>query len=152
MSTEESFLVGALAILAGFLVFFAVIGIVLYILYALGMFKIAKTLGRDDMAFLAWIPIAQTFLLPLVVENDVHEGIRGKFTLVYAVSWLASIFLAMFYTPFTFISMIVLLYGFHVLALRFSENALAHTIIGVVTLGVSVPISLFRFRNRTPIA
>lgn len=53
MSTEESFLVGALAVLAGFLVFFAVIGIVLYILYALGMFKIAKTLGRDDMAFLA---------------------------------------------------------------------------------------------------
>lgn len=152
MSSEESFFVGLFAVFAGFILFLVVIAIVFYILYALGMFNIAKTLGRSDMAFLAWIPIAQTFLLPLVVEDDVHEQIRGKFTLIYAVAWLASIFLGMFFAPASFIPIIILLYGFHVLASRFSENALAHTIIGVVTLGMSLSISLFMFRNRTPLA
>lgn len=152
MSNEENVVLGILAVFAGFIFAAVIIGIVLYILYALGMFKIAKTLGRGDMAFLAWIPLAQTFLLPLVVENDVHEGLRGKFTLVYAISWLASILLGMFFAPFSFISIVVFLYGFHILASRFSANALAHTIIGVVTLGISVPVSLFRFRNREPIA
>src|SRR5699024_2685161 len=128
------------------------IAIVYYILFALGMSKIARTQGREDMAFLAWIPIAQTFLLPLVVENDVHEGMRGRFTLIYAISWVGSIILSMFFALFGILSMVVLLYGFYVLATRFSTNALAHTVIGVITLGMSVPISLFRFRNRQPIA
>lgn len=152
MSSEESVILGILAVFAGFFIAIIVVAIVLYILYALGMFRIAKTLGREDMAFLAWIPIAQTFLLTLVVEDDVHESLRGKFTLIYAVSWVGSIVLGMFFTPFVYLSIIVLLYGFYVLANRFSENAIVHTIIGVVTLGVSVPISLFRFRKREPIA
>lgn len=150
--SDETAILGFFAIFAGFFLVIAIVGIVFYILFALGMFKIAKTLGRGDMAFLAWIPIAQTFLIPIVVENDVHESVRGKFTLVYAISWIGSIVLGFFLAPLGFLSFIVLLYGFYVMATRFSENAIIHLVIGVVTLGISVPISVFRFRNREPIA
>lgn len=151
MSAEEGVIVGLFAMLAGFFILILVIGIIMYILYAIGMFKIAKTLGREDMAFLAWIPIAQIFLLPLVVEDDVHEQIRGKFTLIFAISWIGSVLLSMAIPIFGVITLIVQIYGFHVLATRFSENALVHTIITIVTLGFAMPISIFLFRNREPL-
>lgn len=150
--SDETAILGFFAIFAGFFLVLAIVGLVFYIFFALGMFKIAKTLGRGDMAFLAWIPIAQMFLIPLVVENDVHESMRGKFTLIYAISWIGSIVLGFILAPFSFLSFIVLLYGFFVLASRFSENAMIHLVISIVTLGVSMPISIFRFRNREPIA
>src|SRR5699024_7237550 len=109
MSSDEGVVLGLLAAFAGFMIFILLIGLVFYILFAIGMFNISKTMGRGDLAFLAWIPIAQTFLIPLVVENDVHEGLRGKFTIVYAISWVGSIILGMFFAPFAYISMIILL-------------------------------------------
>lgn len=145
---EDHIIIGIFAVLASFILLFLLVGIVLYVLYALGMYRIAQTLGRKDLAFLAWIPLAQTFLLPIVVENDVHEQIRGKFTLIYALSWLGAIIFGVFFQPFTFVPMLVLLYGFYILAMRFSTQALAHTVIAIVTLGLSVPVSLFMFRNR----
>lgn len=148
--SDEGVILGLLAAFAGIFIFLFIIMVVFYVLFALGMFKIAKTLGKGDIAFLAWIPIAQTFLLTLVLEDYVHEGLRGKFTLVYAISWVGSIILGAFFLPLAYVSMIILLYGFYVLTTLYSKNALAHTIIAIVTLGMSVPISVFRFRNRQP--
>lgn len=151
MSSEESIILGFFAIFFGFILVGLVIAIVFYVLYALGMFKIAKKSDRQDLAFLAWIPIAQMFLLPLVVENDVHQEIRGKFTLIFAITFISSFILSFVFTPFSLLYLAAFIYGFYFLAKRYSNNAMVHMVIAIVTLGASVSISVFRFRNREPI-
>lgn len=151
MSSEESFLLGFFAVFAGFILLSIVIAIIFYLLYALGMYGIAKKSDKSDLAFLAWIPIAQIFLLPLIVENDVHEEVRGKFTLIFAITFVGSFVLSWIFTPLGFLYLVVFIYGFYFLAARYSENAMIHTVIAAVTLGASISISLFRFRNREPI-
>ncbi len=151
MVNGEEVLLGFFAVIAGVFFLFLLIMVLMYIFYGIGMFKIAKTLGRSDWAFLAWIPIAQVFLMPILIEEDVHESLRGKFTLIFAIVWISSFVLSLFFAIFGFLSLIIQIYAFHVLATRFSENALVHTIIAIVTLGISMPISLFLFRNRDPL-
>ncbi len=151
MYSEDSIILGLLAVLGFLIFFFIIIGIIFYVLNAIGLFKIAKKMGKEDLAFMAWIPVANSFLVPILVEKDVHEEIRGKFTLIFAISFIASIILGWFFTPFSFIYLIAYLYGFYFLAKKFSKNVVAHTVIGAVTLGASTAISFFMFRNREPI-
>src|SRR5690606_41447866 len=93
MYSEDSIILGLLAVLGFLIFFFIIIGIIFYVLNAIGLFKIAKKMGKEDLAFMAWIPVANSFLVPILVEKDVHEEIRGKFTLIFAISFIASIIL-----------------------------------------------------------
>ncbi len=95
MYSEDSIILGLLAVLGFLIFFFIIIGIIFYVLNAIGLFKIAKKMGKEDLAFMAWIPVANSFLVPILVENDVHEEIRGKFTLIFAISFIASIILGL---------------------------------------------------------
>lgn len=149
--SDESALVAFFAVFAGFIFAFFLIGILLYVLNGIGFFKIAKKEGRGDIAWLAWIPIANLFLLPVLVENDVHEQVRGKFMLIFSITFVASFIFSFIFTPLGFMSSVVYLYGFYFLAAKYSNNAVVHLVIGVVTLGMSIPFSVFRFRNREAI-
>lgn len=149
MSTEESVLFGIIAFLAGFIVIFFIVGIIFYLLYAIGMYKITKRDGREDLAWLAWIPIAQIFLIPLLVEDDVHESMRGKFTLVFGIVFVATFIISFFFSFIYVLYYIVLLYGFYFVAMRYSQNAIVHVVIAAITFGSTIPISIFMFRNRT---
>src|SRR5690625_1661590 len=151
MSSEESFLLGFFAVFAGFILFAILIAIIFYVLYAVGMYNITKRSENSDLAFLAWIPIAQIFLIPLIVENDVHKEIRGKFTMIFVIAFVVSIVLSWVFAPFGLLYTAVLIYGFYFLANKFSQNAVVHTIIAAITLGASIPISVFRLRKREPI-
>lgn len=148
---EEILATGFLAVFAGFFLVFLIVGLLLYVLNGIGFYKIAKNEGRGDIAWLAWIPIANVFLLPVLVENDVHEQVRGKFVLIFTITFVASFILGMFFSPFSFMTSIVYLYGFYFLAAKYSNNAVVHLVISIVTLGISVPFSVFRFRNREAI-
>ena len=62
-----------LALIFAFFAFFAVmflIGIIVYIFQAIGLFKIAKREGRQDLAWLGWIPVANTFLMMILLESS----------------------------------------------------------------------------------
>ncbi|RKJ17757.1 hypothetical protein D7X33_46360 [Butyricicoccus sp. 1XD8-22] len=42
----------------------------------------------------------------------------------------------------------MIMYAFYFIAKRYSNNEVLHTVIAIVTLGMAIPIQLFRFRNR----
>lgn len=152
MSEEEGAILAVLGVFLAFFAVFAIVGLILYILQAIGLFKIAKNEGRADLAWLAWIPIASTFLLTLIVERDVHKEFRGKMTLIYGIAFVASAVLANFVFFIGFIPMIVMYYAFFFLARKFSPNPVLHIVIAIITFGMAIPIQLFIFRNRESIA
>src|SRR5699024_8052004 len=103
MSNEAIFGYSIFGLLAAFAMFFIVIFLIYAIVYifgAIGLFKIAKRTPRADLAWLAWIPVANTFLMALLVEEDVHEGLRGKYTLIYGIGFAAVVILGTF-IPFS---------------------------------------------------
>lgn len=146
--SDEQLLGTFFAAILGFLAIFLVVGLILYILSAIGLFKIAKREGRADLAWLAWIPIASTFLLTLLVENDVHKEFRGKVTLIYGITFAASILLSSFIPFAGFLTSIVMYYAFYFFAKKFSTNPILHIVIAIVTFGFAIPIQIFIFRNR----
>lgn len=149
--SDDELLVTIFAGILGFLAVFLVVGLIFYILQAIGLFKIAKKEGREDLAWLAWIPIASTFLMTLIVENDVHKEFRGKLTMIYGIAFVASIILSNFIPFIGFISTIIIFYAFFFIAKKFSTNPVMHIIIAVVTFGMAMPIQIFIFRNRDAI-
>ncbi|TFJ94170.1 hypothetical protein [Lentibacillus salicampi] len=148
---EESILIGLLIGLGVFLLIFGVIAVIFYVLQAIGLFKIAKQEGYEDKAWMAWVPIVNYFLLTLLVENDVHASMRGKFTLIYGITIAATILLNWFIPPIGILPLIVIVYGFYFLAERYSTNAVAHVVIAAITLSATIPIQVFLFRNREPV-
>lgn len=167
MTEEEAFLlvfVGLFAIF--FWIALIMVGIALYILQAIGLFKMIKNEGRPDLAWLAWIPIASNFLIMLIVENEVHKQLRGKMLIIYGISLVGSIVFVNFFNVFGFIPlfifgyivmffigfvpMIVFYYAFFFLVKEFSPNSILHTVIAVITFGAAIPIYIFIFRNRKP--
>src|SRR5690625_1576819 len=146
--SEEDVIIGVILTFLGvFLAMFAV-GIVLYILQGIGLFKIAKREGKEDLAWLAWIPIASTFLMTVLVEKEVHQELRGKVTMIYGIAFAASI-VASAFIPFAgLVTSIVVFYAFYFIAKMYSTNPVLHLVISIVTFGIAMPIQIFIFRNR----
>src|SRR5690625_1850178 len=130
-----------------FLVFSVIVLSVLYIVGSIGLNKIAKKEGHNK-AWLAWIPIGNWFLTAMLVEDDVNESIRGRFTLIFTLSLVCSLFIGGIFILFLYLPLILMFYAFYYIANRYSENAIVHVIIAVLTFSLSVPFQLFRFRNR----
>src|SRR5699024_8878623 len=119
-----------------------------YILFFILYIKIVKSNGKLDKAWMAWVMIDNFFLLTLLVENDVHEQIRGKLTLIYGISLAASVLLSWLFSPISFLPLIVALYAFYFLARKYSTNEVVHIVIAAITFSATMPIQLFMFRNR----
>mgnify|MGYP007108080880 CR=1 FL=1 len=144
---EDNILVGIIVALLAFSFFFIILAIVLYVLSAIGLFKIAKKEGKDEIAWLAWIPIVNQFLMTWLVEDDVHPSLRGKVTLIYGISVAVSLLLSSFVYFVTFIPMVIFFYAFYFIANKYSSNPILHVVIAIITLGLSIPIQLFIFRK-----
>lgn len=154
MSNEEIFGTGLAAffgIIVAFIGFFLVIGLIMYILHAIGLFKIAQRTPKKDLAWLAWIPIASTFLMMLIVEDDVHEGLRGKFTMIFGIAFVVILVLGSFIPGSQLIIMAFVYYAFYFIAKRYSTNPVLHVVIAIITAGIGLTVSLFLFRNREPL-
>jgi len=85
---------GIVGMLAAALLFTVIVGIALYIYTAFAMMVIAQKLNYDK-AWLAWIPIANYFLLPILAKK--HWALGFLFfipivNLVMAIIWLWNIF------------------------------------------------------------
>lgn len=133
-----------------FISFFAILFIIIYIFNAFSLYKIANNRGSDKGWF-AWVPILNGFLIPILVEDDVHESLRGRFTLAYLLTIVLGI-IPLLGIVFSVLSMIMIFYAFYILANQYSNNAIAYVIITVVTGGIAMPFLLFRIRNRERIA
>ena len=72
--TQIAAMAGILGIAIGLLIaFFIVIGLALYIYQSLAWYSIAKKL-KHKRPWLAWIPVANFFLLPVLAKKDVRWG------------------------------------------------------------------------------
>lgn len=145
---EEDILLGMIVAFFAVFVFLGIVAIILFFFQAIGLFKITKREGKGDIAWLAWIPVINTFLITLLVENDVHKELRGKFTLIYGIAFVLSIILASFIAFVGLIPMVLFYYAFYFLANKYSDKPVLHLVIGIITLGFAVPIQIFMFRNR----
>lgn len=137
-----SFLSVHLIILATFLV-----SLIFYVIQTIALSAIAKNDGYENW-WTAWIHIANLFLIPILVEDDVHKSMRGNFTLIYGITFAGSVFLSRFILFIRVFLATLGYYLFYILANWYSKNAVAHLIIGVVTFVFSISFSLLRFRNR----
>lgn len=130
-----------------FFIAFLFIGLTLYVVNAIALQRISEEVGYDK-GWLAWIPIANSFLIVILVENDVHKELRGKFTLIYAGFFILGLFL-----PFVnIVTLIMSYYAFFIIAKWYSEKYVAHFVISIVTFGISMPFQLLSFamRERQP--
>lgn len=152
MTNEDAAILAALAgvfIIVGLIVL--VISIIFYILMGIGLFKIAKREGKADLAWMAWVPIVNMFLLTQLVEHDVHESMRGKFTLIYGLSLVATFTLSFFIPFIGVIPSVLQVYAFYFIIKRYSRNDVLHLILVILTGMIAMPIQLFMFRNREPV-
>lgn len=140
------FLLGSLL----FVMLFFVIGIINYFLQAIGLFHLAKRKG-SDYAWVAWIPFFNALVLTMLVEDDVMESLRGKYTLSYVIAFVGSMFLSLFLAIFAIVPMVMVYYAFYLVAVKYSEKAVLHLIISIITLGLTMPLQLFLFRKREEI-
>lgn len=145
---EEDIIIGFIVAFFALFVLILIVSLILFILQAIGLFKIAKREGKGDIAWLAWIPIVNQFLVTLLVEKDVHPGLRGKFTLLYGVAIVGAIIIGYFIPFMSLIPWAMFLYAFYFIASRYSSNPVLHIVIAVITIGISTPIQIFMFRNR----
>src|SRR5699024_1095939 len=150
MNGEETLM----ALLFGFMAFFAVIALIGFILYffkAIGLFKLAKKEGRGDLAWLGWVPVVNTFLMMLLLEKSVHESFRNKLSLIYGISIASTVVLSSFGAGFiSFIPRILFFYAFYFWAKIYSTNPILHLVIGIITFSGSTSISIFMFINKQP--
>jgi len=74
-STQMAEMAGILGIALGiFIAFFVIMALALYVYQSWAWFSIAKKL-KYKKAWLAWIPIANFFLLPILAKKDYRWGL-----------------------------------------------------------------------------
>src|SRR5690625_3851329 len=145
---EDDVLLGLIFALSAFCVLLLIVAFILFIFQAIGLFKIAKREGKADIAWLAWIPVVNTILMTLLVENDVHKYIRGKLTLIYGIAFVLSIIASSFIPFIGFVPLAIIYYAFYFIAKRYTDNPVLHLVIAIITFGFAMPIQIFIFRNR----
>ncbi|UNC90759.1 hypothetical protein [Candidatus Contubernalis alkaliaceticus] len=149
---EEALLLSFLLGLGAFLFVFAVIGLICYVLLAMGLYTMANNKGLENPWF-AWVPILQFYILGQIIEEmrfgnfevpnvpvalvvaAVAPAILGTIPLI---GWLISL-----------ASMVILLYSLYLLFDKYSDNAVLKTVLSVV-LPFLGPIFVFMMRNESP--
>lgn len=80
----------------GLMMFFMFIGVIVaYVYFALVLSTIARKLKHKDLAWLAWVPIAQFFLLPILNKKEWYWGfifLVPIVNIVFAIIWTWGIF------------------------------------------------------------
>lgn len=141
---------GALAAAAlGFIVIVWIVVIALYIFYAFSLFKLAQKRGVE-MAWLAWIPVAQFYVLGKMVKSvkistfevpslEIVLPVGFILTAIPVVGWLVSI--ALF---------VVMIFTFMALYKQYvPENAVLYTVLSF--LGIPLPFLLLKLSKMDPI-
>src|SRR5699024_9106086 len=81
----ENFLIWVIGIVITLFVISVLVFLVFHLLMAFGVFTLVERSSRHDLAWLAWVPIVNTFLISMLVEEDAYESVRGKLTIVYLI-------------------------------------------------------------------
>lgn len=131
-------------------------GIALYLLFAFGLFRLAK---RNDIenAWLAFIPIAQYYTLGMVVWDRVPTGFRNVLPWLMiglAVAQIPLMLFEIFFPPLVILSILLsfvtigfVLYALFELFRKYSNNYVVLLVFSILTLGIVGVIATFVIRN-----
>ena len=146
-----------------FIVVAAIIGVVMYVLYAFPLFQMAQNAGMEN-AWLAWIPIAQIYVLCHLAHNDVELFGQIKFSSRDNAFWtyivLAVIAYVGGYVPIigglcafvASIGMLVMMWKFNYDVIEEysdSNNAMVISVLGAI-FTIVMTIELWCIRNNKP--
>lgn len=143
---------GVLLALGGFLALFLLLGLVFYILFALGLYTMAK---RRDLPnpWLAWIPVAQLYTMgevigPVKLENFTADK-PGLYLLVAILGLTVLSGIPVLGPIFTLASAVVSIGALYLLFSRYTTGStpLLYTILGIITCGALAAIFVFVIRN-----
>jgi hypothetical protein len=142
-----------LALLGGFLFLFVIIGIVLYILAAFGLYKLAQKAGVE-YPWLAWIPIGNMYILAKLVKTvriGSFEVPSPELVLpIAAVLYLITNRIPVLGTIIFLAYLILLLIALYRLYYIYRpENATLWLVLSIILFFMG-PIFIFIMRNDTP--
>ncbi|MBU8906485.1 hypothetical protein [Desertibacillus haloalkaliphilus] len=148
MSGEELLLL-LLGSMVVFSIFFILIGIVAYILGAIGLMKLADQSGVNN-GWLAFIPVANLWVVGETIRDRVMEPFNKHTGLWYLGATIALWLLEMIpYIGILFLltQAVIVIYVCYQLFAKFSEKAVLLTILSVISLGLLWGFFLFAIRN-----
>jgi hypothetical protein len=144
---------GALALLAIFGAFaflFFIIGIVLYILASLGLYKMAVNVGIEN-PWLAWIPVANMYIIAKLIKTlSIGSWVVPKLEYVLPGSCIAVVILGAIPVIGTLLSLAYAVLGFFALHKLYKvyrpQNAVLWIVLSII-LPFMGPIFIYRIRN-----
>ncbi|HBQ64780.1 MAG TPA: hypothetical protein DD727_07645 [Clostridiales bacterium] len=150
---------GILAVLAGFaavvVIIIALVGIAMYVLLAAGLMKMAENRNIPN-AWLAWIPVANMYILGLLVREISLFG--QKIPSLELILPAGTLFIGLLSRiPFLggLIGLAWLIFNIAVLYNLYRqykpESAALYTVLSVV-LPFLAPVLVFSLRNQTPVS
>lgn len=155
MDSYEVF-AGLFAAMAGFMAIIGIVGIVFYVIMALGLMTMANNKGIEN-AWLAWIPIANLWIIGKIVET-IEFGDRtfenapmimlGAFLASMFLSWIPLIgFLISIASAVIFYLAIYKIYKMYA-----PENATLYLVLSIIFAGIAMPIIFFKLKDESPVA
>lgn len=144
--------------LGAFILFLLFVALVLYLLEAYAVYSIASKKGLNT-AWLSWIPGGGAqIVICLMTEQQAPKFVRGKLFLVYLITLLLTIvtsfsgsdngFMIFVGSVCSILLAVIQYMTFYYLVSQYSDSAVAHLVIAILTLGLSMIISLYMIKNR----
>lgn len=150
---DDSGLYALLMVFGSLMIVFIVLGIICYIIGALGLMKIGQKAGVEN-AWLAWIPIANMYVLGKIIRNlsigsytisnpevilPVGAAAACVLSFVPVIGWLISIAYA-----------IIALFALYKLYRMYNEkNAVLFLVLSII-IPFLTAFFIFSFRDKTP--
>ena len=134
-----------------FMLVFASIGILVYLLMALGLMKMADNKGIEN-PWLAWIPIANVWIIGKIVET-IEIGSR-KFENAEIILLVGAFVGAIpFIGPLLSFAYTVLMFivWFKIFKMYAPGREVLYLIISIFTFGIGLAIIVFSIRDNTPV-
>lgn len=142
-----------LAVMTAFVIFSAVaaaVGIILYILRAIGIYKMSKTAGLE-YPWLSFIPVASSYTLGRLAEKYRKTPTEKPFKysiLLLVMHIIEKIVAIVFFVLFCFVSVETVRTVISV-AMYDGRNAVLYTVLSVL-FGFLEPVFIFVLRNKQP--
>lgn len=141
------------AALGVFALFFALIGIGFYILFSIGLYKLAKN-ANIEYPWLSWIPVGNFYILGKLVKNvKVSQYLIPSLELILPIGFIVQYLLRnvtvigfILQLAFYILTLIVL---YKLYSMYRPQYATAWIILSIFAL--PVPIIIFIMRNDTPV-
>ncbi|GAK07252.1 hypothetical protein [Geomicrobium sp. JCM 19038] len=160
MAAEDGFFLAILAFMGIFIVFMFLFAIVMYFFMAFGLYRMAEN-QNIELSWLAFIPIAQYYLLGVLVQSRLTGGMREGIPWILASLLAANFFLGIIAGVMPLIGFLALpislasvgftIYASFHLYKKYSEQYVVLFVFTIVTLGMLAPIFVFFIRNNMPL-